>query len=491
MDVLEFFLPLRYPKSVWFILGTELCERFSFYGFKAILALYLKNYLRMSEDTATAMVHAFIFAAYSSPIFGGWLSDSFLGKFWTIFCLALVYSAGNIVTAITAIPGVTGTPPHWWGVAIGLFLVAFGTGGIKPCVSSFGGDQFASSDNELMTSFFAVFYLSINLGSTASTFFTPLLRNYFGYPLAFSCPAILLVTATIIFALGYRWYKKNPPAGNVFTLVMKIIFTAIAQCCRRDAKQPPVKHWLDRANVRYTQQQIDDVKTIGSIIKCLLPLAIFWSLFDQHSTRFVFQAEKMNKQIGPFTFTSDQIGTLNPLILIIMIPIFDRIVYPLARRIGLRLYPLRKVTIGFAFTALSFVASGVLDACCDRWPGQIPVGFQLIQYLLLACGEVLVSITSLEFAYSQAPKYLKSVIQSFYLLTTAVGNAVVVIVSKSSLFSAQAYEFFFYAIAMLLTTIVFLILVHNYRYVNTVYDADEKTDSSATSENNGADPRTK
>jgi dipeptide/tripeptide permease len=132
------FIFTQYPYAVWFIIGNEFCERFSFYGFKAILSLYMHQFLGFSEDNATAAVHAFIFLAYLTPIFGGWLSDSVLGKYWTIVSLSILYCLGQITISVTAIPGVTGTPPHWWGAFIGLILVGIGTGGIKPCVSSKG-----------------------------------------------------------------------------------------------------------------------------------------------------------------------------------------------------------------------------------------------------------------------------------------------------------------------------------------------------------------
>eukprot|EP01027_Heterolobosea_sp_BB2_P019163 GEZU01026915.1.p1 GENE.GEZU01026915.1~~GEZU01026915.1.p1 ORF type:complete len:204 (-),score=33.44 GEZU01026915.1:76-687(-) len=202
------------------------------------------------------------------PLFGGWLADSVLGKFWTIFLLSIVYCLGNAVVAVTAIPGVTGTPPHWWGVALGLLLIGIGTGGIKPCVSSFGGDQFAANESELLTSFFSLFYLSINLGSTVSTFVTPIIRDQYGYAAAFAVPAVLLVIATILFVLGKRWYRVVPPGGNVFKVLVGVIWTAIKE--RRRGKSVRVNHWLDRAQTKYSRVAIEDVKCVLSVTRCLM-----------------------------------------------------------------------------------------------------------------------------------------------------------------------------------------------------------------------------
>lgn len=183
---------LDFPFSVWFILISEFGERFCFYGFKTILSLYFLKFLNFSEDLSTTIYHLFIFVAYTTPVIGGYISgnstfftlDVFLGKYWTIFSLSLIYLVGQSLIAITAIPGVTGNPPHWWGCILGLFLVAIGTGGIKPCVSSFGGEQFDNKNESLVSSYFAIFYLCINIGSTISSFVTPILAQYYGYAIA-------------------------------------------------------------------------------------------------------------------------------------------------------------------------------------------------------------------------------------------------------------------------------------------------------------------
>jgi solute carrier family 15 oligopeptide transporter 1 len=208
-------------------------------------------------------------------------ADSILGKFWTILSLSVVYSIGQIVVSVTAIKGVTGNPPHWYGCAIGLLLVGIGTGGIKPCVSSFGGDQFKESQTELLRSFFAIFYFSINIGSTVSTFVTPIFRNKWGYAAAFSLPATLLIIATVIFAIGKRSYRNVPPTGwrnNPYFKVFGVVYHALKNI--RNPQYARVRHWVDRAEVKYDRQTVYDVKCVLGVMKVLLPIVIFWSLFD-------------------------------------------------------------------------------------------------------------------------------------------------------------------------------------------------------------------
>lgn len=168
----------KYPVSVRFIMLNEICERFSYYGLRAILALYLTSpdYLNFSQNTATVIVHAFTMAAYTSTLFGGYISDALLGKYRTILYVSMLYCLGSITLSVTAVPEVIGHPPHWWGMALGLVLVALGTGGIKPVVSAFLGDQFTAAQAHLLDHIFFIFYFCINLGSVLSTIITPLVR---------------------------------------------------------------------------------------------------------------------------------------------------------------------------------------------------------------------------------------------------------------------------------------------------------------------------
>lgn len=164
-----------FPRSIYYIVGNEFCERFSFYGMKAILPIYLTAKLGFGEDRATTLIHTFNFAAYFFTILGAWLADSggAKGKYQTILWLSGVYAIGSSILAISsAIPSVATL-----GMTVGLTLLAMGTGGIKPCVSSFGGDQFEPSQREQIARFFSLFYFAINAGSVLSMLITPILRQ--------------------------------------------------------------------------------------------------------------------------------------------------------------------------------------------------------------------------------------------------------------------------------------------------------------------------
>ncbi|XP_065052495.1 solute carrier family 15 member 2-like [Rhopilema esculentum] len=359
---------IGYPVQVYFILGNELCERFSYYGMHAILVLYLTSMLKMDKDHATEVYHAFNMLCYFSPIFGAIIADSFWGKYKTILYISLVYAIGNIVVAITAIPSLLNAV-KLVGPMIGLLLIAIGTGGIKPCVSAFGGDQFEAGQEDKLQSFFSIFYFSINVGSLTSMLLTPILRGdveCFGhdcYPLAFGVPAILMIISVVIFVCGRNMYKQYPPEGNIVVEVAKAVCFAlkrkIANCGRGEKKE----HWMDWAAEKYDEMLISDIKALFKVLFMFLPLPVFWTLFDQQGSRWTLQAIEMNGDIGPLgTLKPDQMQALNPVFVMILIPFFETIVYPLARRCRLLTKPLQRMSFGMFLAAISFVIAGILQS---------------------------------------------------------------------------------------------------------------------------------
>lgn len=193
------------PLPVVFILVVELCERFSYYGLRALLSSYLVDELHFSDDEAKAVFAYTVSIAYLMPIIGGFVADSFLGKFATIAAFSCVYVIGSTGLAFSALD------PSTWAAFTALFLISIGTGGIKPCVSSFGADQMQTNDPHALSTYFHIFYFSINLGSVGSIILTPILRDEYSYAVAFFVPASLLLLAVFIFVAGRPKYVLLPP----------------------------------------------------------------------------------------------------------------------------------------------------------------------------------------------------------------------------------------------------------------------------------------
>ncbi|KAF3827512.1 hypothetical protein GH733_002998 [Mirounga leonina] len=348
----------NYPLSIAFIVVNEFCERFSYYGMKAVLTLYFLYFLHWSEDTSTSIYHAFSSLCYFTPILGAAIADSWLGKFKV---LSLV----------------------------GLSLIALGTGGIKPCVAAFGGDQFEEKHAEERTRYFSVFYLSINAGSLISTFITPMLRGdvqCFGedcYALAFGVPGLLMVIALVVFAMGSKIYRKPPPEGNIVTQVAKCIWFAISnRFNNRSGDIPKRQHWLDWAAEKYPKQLIMDVKALTRVLFLYIPLPMFWALLDQQGSRWTLQATRMNGNL-----------VLNPLLVLIFIPLFDLVIYRLVSKCGINFSSLRKMAVGMILASLAFAVAAAVEIKINRMTSLQPGPQEIfLKALNLADDEVKVTV---------------------------------------------------------------------------------------------------
>ncbi|XP_069746641.1 solute carrier family 15 member 1-like isoform X2 [Narcine bancroftii] len=382
-----------YPISICFIVVNEFCERFSYYGMRAVLVLYFRYFLRWDEDLATAIYHGFVALCYFTPILGAIIADSWLGKFKTIVYLSIVYTIGQLVMSISSIADLSdrtgdGYPDnlnlHIALSMIGLLLIALGTGGIKPCVSAFGGDQFEDHQEKQRTTFFSIFYLSINAGSLISTIVTPILRGQkcghvaqACYPLAFGIPGALMAVALFVFIGGSPLYKKTSPQGNVVLKVVKCISFAIRNQFKHRSKEYPTrKHFMDWASDRYDEHLIFQIKMVLKVLFLYIPLPMFWALFDQQGSRWTLQAITMNGNFGGIDIQPDQMQTVNPILILILVPIVDTIVYPLIAKCKLNFTPLRRMTVGMFLAALAFIAAALVQIQIDKTLPKFSVGDQ-------------------------------------------------------------------------------------------------------------------
>ncbi|KAM8905005.1 solute carrier family 15 member 1b [Spinachia spinachia] len=379
-----------FPISIFFIVVNEFCERFSYYGMRAVLVLYFKYFLRWDDDLATTIYHTFVALCYLTPIMGAIVADSWLGKFKTIVYLSIVYTVGQVVLAVSAIHDITdtnkdGTPDnltlHVVLSMLGLALIALGTGGIKPCVSAFGGDQFQDHQEKQRGTFFSIFYLSINAGSLLSTVITPILRaqecgiysKQKCYSLAFGVPAGLMVVSLIVFIVGSGMYIKTPPQGNIMVKVFSCIGFAIKNRFRHRTNEFPKRtHWMDWAEEKYDKLLIAQVKMVLKVLFLYIPLPMFWALFDQQGSRWTLQATNMDGNFGILTIQPDQMQTVNPILILVLVPIVDSLIYPMFAKCKINFTPLRRMTVGMFFAALAFIAAALVQIQIDRTLPKFP-----------------------------------------------------------------------------------------------------------------------
>jgi len=419
-------------KSMAYIVGNEAAERFSFYGMKAILVIFMTKYLLasdgseafMSPEKAKEWYHFFVASAYFFPLFGALISDIFWGKYKTIIILSVVYCLGHLSLALMDLPLAASIlePKLWLG--IGLVLIAVGSGGIKPCVSAHLGDQVDSSQKGMLDKLFSYFYFAINLGSTFSTLAIPAVLELYGPAWAFGIPGVLMFVATLIFYAGRHQFVAMPASG-----------------------------WQLYKDELFSSKGLKSLAGLGILYIFIAP---FWALFDQTGSAWVLQAENMDLNVNFFFFQKEllpsQVQVINPIMVMCFIPIFTLVIYPTCQKF-FDFTAKRKIATGFFFAAASFA----VVACAEQLiqSGQTPsIAWHFWAYALITIGEILISITALEFSYTQAPNSMKSFIMALFLLSVSLGNTFTGIVNSwiqnpdgtSMLEGASYYWFFVYVV---------------------------------------------
>ena len=509
----------RMPRQIPYIIANEGCERFSFYGMRNILTPFLIStlllFLPESERTGEAkhVFNTFVIGVYFFPLLGGWLADRYFGKYNTVFWLSLVYCAGHACLAIFE--------DNVKGFYLGLGLIALGSGGIKPLVASFVGDQFDQTNKDKAKVVFDAFYWIINFGSFFASLLMPLFLKNHGPAVAFGIPGILMFIATMVFWSGKKKYVHVPPAPANPDSFMRVARTALTATAPNQGRPgltvamigalgavvslAMTPQWgfviaacmalvllmafggigtamqLERARGRHPAEAVDGVRAVLRILIVFALVTPFWSLFDQKASTWIVQANAMVTHFSlfghEFTLLPAQMQALNPLLVMLLIPFNNLVLFPLLQRIGIAPTPLRRMTAGIAFSALSWLVIGAIQVSMDAGT-PTSMAWQILPYALLTMGEVLVSATGLEFAYSQAPASMKGVIMALWYLAVTVGNLWVLVVNAAvkndavvnsiagSGLSVIAFQMFFFAGFAALAAIAFGLYAKRYKMVD-------------------------
>lgn len=453
----------RFPAQVKYIVGNEACERFSYYGMRSILALYITSVLSKTTNQATEIIHYFIFANYFTPLVGAWLSDRIWGRYHTILWISLFYCLGHGVLAASDLMG--SVDARTWCLYLGLGLIAFGSGGIKPCVSAFVGDQFRPDQSHLLQKAYGAFYWSINFGSFFSFLVIPWLKDKYGYGVAFGVPGILMGLATLIFWLGTRHYVRVPPSRETRSAgFFAVLFHALSH---QSERKPGQKFW-DVARGKFSAEEVDGAASVGPILGVFALIPPFWALFDQSTSTWVLQGAKM----VPFTLlgfrvNAEQMQSANPMLVMMLVPVLTLLVYPWVGRLAT---PLRRMGAGLVLSGFSFLLVAWIQQRLEAGE-SMSLAWQIVPYIVLTTGEVLLSTTGLEFAFTEAGKQMKSTVMSFWLLTVAFGNLLVSWVTKfaggqDADAAVSSGRFMFYALLTFGVAAVFVVVSMFYRYRN-------------------------
>jgi POT family proton-dependent oligopeptide transporter len=480
----------RFPKAVPFIIGNEAAERFSFYGMRSILTLFLVNQFfnpthnaalaTVADAKANARNHYFVMLAYALPFVGGLVADWFTGKYRLILYISIVYCIGHLLLSIfdTNLDGFT----------CGIIVVAIGAGGIKSCVSANVGDQFDATNQDLLSKVYGWFYFAINAGSMFSTMLIPWTYKNYGAKWAFGIPGILMALATIIFFSGRKKYVRVPPTGVNKDNLVFITFYALANM----SKKQPGQSFLDVAKEKHNPEKVEGVKAVYRVIAVFFFALAFWAVWDQCLSEWVLYADKMDRSINlgftKFTVLAGQVSTVNTVFLLLFIPIFNYWIYPALDKRGLKTTPLRRLGFGLVLTALSFVVIALIHTNIDNG-GSPSIWWQVLAYAILSAAEVLVSITGLEYAYTHSPKSMKSTMTGIWFLVVSAGNLITAQVngyiaeggSFARLLKGANYEWFF-IIFICIFVVVFLFV--SPRLKERSYITDPYVDANVIADTN-------
>ncbi|KAG0077540.1 hypothetical protein BGZ90_006971 [Linnemannia elongata] len=455
--------PNKMPKACYFILPNEFGERFCYYGVQPNLNKYFQLVTGMNKVQAKVYSTAFTMLAYFFPLLGAALSDSFLGKWWTIISFSAIYMIGMIMVTVFAIPNII--PKSNFLTFLPMLVIAIGTGGIKPCVSAHGGDQYLPSQEQAKDIFFNTFYVAINLGGLLTQFTVPLIADSpcYGQSTCFSgaflLPTIVFAISYAVFAAGHKFYRIVPPLGEFLPLkAVKATILAARRHSKATKEERAAKgHWLNFAEEEYGGVFLEEVRDFGLVlVPVVVPFAFCKMLYNQNSNEWSNQYYLMS---GALFGGTDPLKTyvqmtsfsnINTILLVILVPILGYIVYPFCYRRGWNFGPQRRMAAGFFLVVLSFaisaglapmiekayLSSGRTLADSAKYDGKYcaecySAWLQFPQWFILSLGEALFSPTGVQFTYIEAGRQFRAVSTSFWLLASSLGSILIMVLEPA------------------------------------------------------------
>ncbi|CAJ0544579.1 Ff.00g036870.m01.CDS01 [Fusarium sp. VM40] len=464
--------------AMYTIAFVEACERFSYYGSAVLYTNFVAQELPAGSNTGAPLdpdgqagalgmgpkaaqgISLFNqFFAYLMPLVGAYIADAKLGRFLTLHIAIAISTCAHVVLVAASSPTVIVRKDASFGVFIvGLIILCVGTGFFKANVSPLLADQ--NEDTKMRveerngervivdpavtnTRVFLYFYLAINIGSVLGQIAMVYVEKYHSFWLAFFIPTIFFLIAPIILALNKKSYKLKPATGSVLSKFLRMFFYVRKRSTffsfnwdHAKPSQIPVDQrpsWMT-----YDDAWVDEVRRGLMACKVFLYLPVFHLAYNQMTGNLTTQASTMVLNGVP----NDIIQNLNPISIVIMVPIIDHLVYPGLRKMGVAFTPIKRMTVGFLISGFAMVASAVMQhyiyqkSPCGKYangkdadgekcaPADINVWAQCLPYILIGLGEIFTNVTSYEYAYSKAPENMKSLVMSVNLFMSAFASAI-------------------------------------------------------------------
>ncbi|KAL2004150.1 hypothetical protein VTN02DRAFT_6247 [Thermoascus thermophilus] len=475
----------RIPWTALTVAFIELCERFSYYGTTAVFVnfiqrplpedsttgaggdQYVPGALGMGQRASTGLTLFNQFWSYIMPLLGAYMADQYWGRFRTIMVSIGVALVGHVILVVSAIPSVIARPGGSIACfTIGLVIMGVGTGGFKSNISPLIAEQYKEDRLYIATSksgervivdptatvsrIYLYFYLMINIGSLVGQISMVYAERYVGFWLSYLLPTLMFCLCPTVLWFCRNRYTLVKPTGSVYSqafrlwkLAAKGRWSINPVKLYKNMKSPdfwdrvkPSKLGNDKpAWMTFDDEWVDEVRRGLKACGVFLWYPLYWLSYNQMLNNLTSQAATMRLGGVP----NDIINNLNPLSLIIFIPIMDRIVYPFLRRIGIHFTPLKRIAAGFFVAGCSMIAATVTqhyiyqkgpcgkqaNYCLEELDRHtdISVWVQTVPYVLGGISEIFASITSLEYAFTKAPTNMRSLVQAVALFMNAISSA--------------------------------------------------------------------
>jgi solute carrier family 15 (peptide/histidine transporter), member 3/4 len=348
----------------------EFCERLAYYGFAGSLVLFFQTKLDMSNEDAVNQFYAWNGFVYVTPLIGGYIADTLLGRYKTILYFSMLYLIGLALFVFGSVPGaiVQGV------IFTAMYTVALGAGGIKPNVSTMGADQFdpkIPQDKKESEQFFSYFYWSINLGALIAYSLVAYVCQYglpglggepWGFFVGYLIPTIMMCFGVLVFMSGSSNYKKVSPRGSMLTTAGGILYEALVI---RYNDTSPTGYLLDKASDQhggsYAANDVEGVKYVAKLTPFLGVMIPYWGIYGQTKTAFQIQGCQMQSTIGTFQLPISAMNMFNNVAILILVPLTDQVLYPKLKEKGYGLTMLNKIGWGFVFAVLAMVVAGLIE----------------------------------------------------------------------------------------------------------------------------------
>ncbi|KAF7714527.1 Uncharacterized protein PECH_008417 [Penicillium ucsense] len=425
--------------------------------------------LGMGQRASTGLTLFNQFWSYLCPLAGAYIADQYWGRFRTIFSAIACSFVGHIFLIVSALPPVIKTSGGSMGCfVVGLVIMGVGTGGFKSNISPLIAEQYrddkpyvktlASGERVIVdpaatvARIYMYFYLMVNVGSLIGQLSMVYAERYIGFWLSFLLPTLMFCLCPLVLFACRKKYHLTPPTGSTYSQAFRLwglalkgrwslnpvkLFTSTPEQYKDWNHVKPSNLGANKPQwMTFDDAWVDEVYRGLKACKVFLWYPLYWLAYNQMTNNLTSQAATMTLNGVP----NDVINNFNPFALIIFIPIFDRLVYPGLRRMGFNFTPVKRITAGFAMAGAGMIVAAVTqyyiyktgdcgkeaNRCLEEFDKHSPISVwvQVLTYVLGGISEILASVTSLEYAYTKAPRNMRSLVQAVSLFMNAISAAI-------------------------------------------------------------------